>query len=72
MITKATPDSSQILSIGYDKEQKIFEVIYKGKTNSTYHYYSVVESLWEDAQKAESIGKFVSTYIKPHQYKKVA
>lgn len=60
-------NSSQITSIGYDADRKIFEVTFK--TGATYHYYSVEPELWEEAQKAESVGKFVAANIKPHSYK---
>lgn len=70
MIIKPTPDSSQIHSIGYDKERKIFEIVYKNMAK--YHYFQVSEELWEKAQAAESIGKFCSAHIKPHEYKLIS
>lgn len=70
METKLTPESSQIHSIGYDKESKTFEIVYKNK--SKYHYYNVAEELWQQAQSAESVGKFCSAHIKPHEYKLIS
>ena len=60
-------NSSQVTSIGYDADRKIFEVIFK--TGAVYHYFDVSPELWEQAQKADSIGKFVAAHIKPHSYK---
>lgn len=68
--TKSTPSSSQIKSIGYDKENKIFEIVYKN--NAKYHYSDVSEDLWEKAKEAESIGKFCAAYIKPRAYKLIS
>jgi len=70
MTIKLTPDSSQIHSIGYDKEKQIFEIVYKN--GAKYHYLEVLEELWEKAQTAESVGKFCSAHIKPHQYKLIS
>jgi len=67
--TKQTPDSSQIKSIGYDSESKVFEVIYKN--GAKYHYSNVSPELWEEAKTAPSIGKFVHANIKSHEYKKI-
>ena len=70
MIIKQTPDSSQIKSIGYNKEEKIFEITYKN--GAIYDYFDVDPSLWEQAQTAPSIGKFCAQYIKPHSYKLIS
>lgn len=70
METKLTPNSSQIKSVGYDKENKIFEIVYKN--DAKYHYSDVSEDLWEKAKEAESIGKFCAAYIKPHNYKLIS
>jgi len=70
MTIKLTPESSQIHSIGYDKERQTFEVVYKN--GAKYHYYNVSEELWEKAQTAESVGKFCSAHIKPHEYKLIS
>lgn len=67
---KQTPDSSQIKSIGYDSETKVFEIVYKN--NATYEYYDVAADLWEAAQSVPSIGKFVNEFIKPHKYKLIS
>lgn len=70
MTIKLTPDSSQIHSIGYDKERQTFEIVYKNMAK--YHYYDVPEELWQQAQTAESIGKFCTAHIKPHSYKLIS
>lgn len=69
MLTHQTPNSSQISSIGYDVDKKIFEIIYKN--GSKYHYADVEPELWEQAKAAESIGKFCAAHIKPHKYTKI-
>lgn len=68
--TKETPDSSQIKSVGYDSDTKVFEIVYKN--NATYHYFDVAPELWQQAQSAPSIGKFYAQYIKPHKYKLIS
>jgi len=70
MDKKLTPESSQISSIGYDAKTKVFEVVYKSN-GSIYHYKDVKPELWEEAQKADSIGKYVGAYIKSHKFTKV-
>ena len=70
MIVKQTPDSSQIKSIGYDAEHKIFEITYKN--DAAYHYFDVAPELWEQAQSAESVGKFCAEHIKTHKYKLIS
>ncbi len=69
MITKQTPESSQISSIGYDVDTRIFEIVYKN--GSKYHYKNVKPELWEEAQTAISIGKFCAANIKPHEFTKI-
>lgn len=70
MKTIQTPNSSQISSVGYDEEKKIFEIVYKN--GSKYHYSDVSADLWAKAQEAESIGKFCAFFIKPYKYTKIA
>jgi len=65
-----TPDSSQISSIGYDENKKIFEVVYKSN-GSVYHYSEVKPELWQQAKEAVSIGKFVGAHIKNHKFTKI-
>jgi len=74
MERKTITNSSQILGIGYDAKEKIFEVTYKqsgDKQGVVYHYFDVEPQIWEDAQKAESTGKFVAAYVKNHKFQKV-
>lgn len=70
MITKKIENSSQIIEIGYDAENKIFQVVFKN--NKKYEYYDVEPQLWDESQTCESVGKFVNEKIKPHSYKQVA
>lgn len=70
MITKKITNSSQISEIGYDHKEKIFQVTFK-TNNKTYQYLNVDESLWAEAQSAESMGKFVNAKIKSHSFKQV-
>jgi len=70
METKTITNSSQVSEIGYDKESKIFEVIYKN--GAKYQYYNVEEEIWTNAQSAESVGKYVAAHVKPHKFQKVA
>ena len=71
MVYKQTPESSQISSIGYDADTKIFEIVYKSN-QSKYHYKDVSPNLWVEAQNCESIGKFCGAHIKSHKFTKVA
>lgn len=70
METKQITNSSQVIEIGYDKDSKIFVVTYSNKAK--YNYYDVEPNLWDKATSAESTGKFISAFIKPHKFKKVA
>lgn len=54
--------SSNIKSIGYDKERNILEVAFKNR--SVYRYYDVPEYLFEGLMEANSHGKYLNAYIK--------
>ena len=54
--------SSNIKSIGYDKEKNILEVAFNNR--SVYRYYDVPEYLYEQLMRADSHGKFLNAYIK--------
>ena len=69
MEIKQTPESSQISSIGYDVDKKIFEIVYKN--GSKYHYFDCKLELWDQAKAADSVGKFCAAHIKPHKYIKI-
>lgn len=70
MKTKLVENSSQINEIGYDEQKLIFQVVYKN--GAKYHYLEVPKEIWEQAQTAESMGKYVAAHIKSvYQFKKV-
>lgn len=54
--------SSNVVAIGYDKENKILEVEFK--SGGVYAYRTVEESVYNDLVAAESIGKFFLREIK--------
>jgi KTSC domain len=66
-------ESSQISAIGYDATTKTLAIKFKGG-GSTYHYDNVPANLYEDMQKAKSVGSFFYKEIKPksdlYPYKK--
>lgn len=66
MEKKIITTSSQVKEIAYDEERLAFQVVYKN--DKRYEYTPVPKELWEQAQTAESIGKFVNEKIKPHLF----
>lgn len=63
-------ESSNILSIGYDPNEKIMEVEFKG--NSVYQYFEVPEQLHPGIMQAESKGRYLHQRIRgKFNYKKV-
>ena len=54
--------SSNIVSIGYNINEELLEIEFKG--NRIYHYKDVPEYLYQDLINAESIGKFFNSNIK--------
>jgi len=54
--------SSNIKSIGYDKERNILEVTFTNR--SVYRYYDVPEYFFEGLMEANSHGKYLNAYIK--------
>ena len=63
METKQWPNSKQIISTSY--EETLAELTVKFKTG-IYAYQNVPVIKWEALRKADSIGKFINTDIKPH------
>lgn len=54
--------SSNIESIGYDKDNSILEV---GFLNGTvYQYFDVPEEIWDAFREADSKGRFLNSKIK--------
>lgn len=56
------PGSSGIVSIGYDKNEKILEIVFV--PDKKYHYLNVQSSMYNALLKADSKGAFVNKYIK--------
>lgn len=64
------PTSANINRISYYPDTKTLEV--KFKNGAVYQYEEVSEKTWEDARKAESIGRFMSQNIKGvYSYRKL-
>lgn len=63
--------SSNIKSIGYDKETSTLEVAFHG--GATYQYNQVPEEIYMGLMSAGSIGRFFFQYVKnaEYQYKKI-
>ncbi len=61
-VTKETPESSNILSVGYNKEKEVMRIVFKG--GSAYRYYGVDEELFVSATSSLSVGKFVHAHVK--------
>lgn len=61
-----TPQSSNVMAFGYDKDLKILAVTFR---SGTYHYFDVPEKVFEDMQKAESVGKFLNSEVKSKGYR---
>lgn len=65
---KMTPViSSNIVAIGYDKENKILRVIFKG--NSSYLYFNVKEEIYNNLAQSESKGKTLNESVVRHKDK---
>ena len=65
---KMTPViSSNIVALGYDKENKILRVIFKG--NSSYLYFNVEEEIYNNLAQSESKGKTLNESFVRHKDK---
>lgn len=61
--------SSTVVSVGYDSNTQTLEVEFK---NGVYQYYNVPQTIYEQMMMAESVGKFLNSYIKPaYPYAKI-
>lgn len=56
--------SSQVTHHGYDPATKTLAV--KFKSGGEYRYHGVPQEAYHGMLKAESVGKFIATSIKPH------
>ena len=54
--------SSNIISVGYDKESLILEIEFKG--NTVYQYTDVDERTYEELIAANSVGKYFHQNIR--------
>jgi hypothetical protein len=63
-VLRAPVQSSSIVSVGYDEEQRILEIVYTG--GRVYHYLEVPPERVLALLRAESKGRFVNSEIKPH------
>lgn len=59
--------SSNILSIGYDPDNRILEVEFT--TGAVYQYYDVPQSIYDGLMAADSHGTFLSAYVKKGGYR---
>jgi hypothetical protein len=57
-------ESEAVNSIGYEAENQILAVEFR--EGRVYDYIKVPEETYRELMKADSIGNFVSTRIKPH------
>ncbi len=56
--------SSNIVSVGYDEEQRVLEIVFVG--GRVYHYLEVPPERVLSLLRAESKGRFLNSEIKPH------
>lgn len=57
-----SPESSNVVQFGYDRDGQILGVEFK--TSGTYQYFDVPEHVFEQMRQASSKGKFISQHIK--------
>lgn len=57
-----TPESSNISRIGYDEDSQVLYVEFKN--GSTYQYFDVPETVFEQMKAAPSKGSFVAQVLK--------
>ena len=60
-------ESSNISEIGYNEAEKILAVRFK--TGKLYYYLDVPKELWDNLNKAQSIGSFVNANLVKSTYK---
>ena len=59
--------SSNIVSIGYDKQSAILEVEFS--SGSVYQYFDVPEHLYNELMQASSLGGFLNDNIVKYHYR---
>lgn len=60
--TKDTPESSNVASVGYNKDHEVLRVTFKN--GGSYRYYGVDEDIFLSAKNAKSIGNFIHNHVK--------
>lgn len=71
MVTEKSFNSTLILGMRYFQEHQVLEIKFKG--GRIFHYEGVPKRVWENAVKAESVGKFFHKEIKSkYEYKTIA
>jgi hypothetical protein len=60
-LEKDFPESSNVLYCKYDHAQQQLEVTYR--KGDIYLYHAVPLEIWRDLLRAESIGKFLNTFV---------
>lgn len=55
-------ESSDIVSVGYDPDVKILEVMFFG--GRTYQYANVPENVYQELINSESVGSYFNTQIR--------
>jgi hypothetical protein len=63
MKREAVVGSSNVASVGYDRDHEVAEVEFLG-SGSVYHYAGVTEAEWEERLQWESIGRWVANRLK--------
>lgn len=61
-MNRISVQSSNIVSVGYDKSSQTLEVEFKDY--EVYRYYNVPESTYLNMINAVSVGKYLNEYIK--------
>jgi hypothetical protein len=61
---RARVQSSTIVSVGYDEEQQILEIVFTG--GRVYHFLEVPPERVLSLLRAESKGRFFNAEIKPY------
>jgi hypothetical protein len=64
LVLRARVSSSTIVSVGYDEEQRILEIVFVG--GRVYHYLEVPPERVLALLRAESKGRFLNSDIKPY------
>lgn len=61
-------ESSNIVSIGYNEQEKVMDVEFAG--SAVYRYKEVAKSTFDDLMSSESKGRFIRSIITTHKYHK--